>query len=143
MQVMKVVLSRLRISLMVPVQHMLVGREGMVHRMCCTFFSYLIIDRLLSLQVVVECTEQVCHTQLQDAWQHQCIGILEMHTCFHDRSSPTVGSESIVCDMVNCPLPTKNVVSLYGTFSGFCKDSVFCSHAVLCVSRPSCSYSPR
>ncbi|KAJ8428622.1 hypothetical protein Cgig2_015740 [Carnegiea gigantea] len=40
---------------------------------------------------------------------HQCIAILELHTCFHDRSSPTVGSESVVCDMVNCPLPTKNV----------------------------------
>jgi len=51
---------------MVCIQHRWLGREGTVHGMCCTLFSYPVLDRLLSLQVVVECMEPVRHTQVQD-----------------------------------------------------------------------------
>ena len=98
---------------MVCMQHEWLGREGKVHRMCCTLFSYPVVDRLLSLQVVVECTEPVCHTQVLDIW-HASVYIytLKLQICTHDRSPRTVGSALVVCDMLNRPLPTKNVVTL-------------------------------
>ncbi|KAJ8420591.1 hypothetical protein Cgig2_032289 [Carnegiea gigantea] len=43
---------------------------------------------------------------------HQCITILKLHTWFNDRSPATVGSASVLCDIVNCLLATNNVISL-------------------------------
>ncbi|KAJ8441225.1 hypothetical protein Cgig2_033949 [Carnegiea gigantea] len=40
---------------------------------------------------------------------HQCITTLELYTWFDVRNLPIVGSASVLCNMANCPLATKNV----------------------------------
>ncbi|KAJ8424837.1 hypothetical protein Cgig2_031572 [Carnegiea gigantea] len=68
-------------------------------------------------EVVVECTELVRQTQVQDVWHaFEYIYTLKLQTCIHDYSPRMVGSVSVAWDMLNYPLLTKNGLPCCSTF---------------------------